>query len=163
MQPDTLLVPPELEKTAFEIVRTMNVPDTTDYKANFVAGFMRQVIVWDYLTDANAWFLIDSHAHEAVAQVDRPRAAGVRARPDLQLPSGKPLARLHALQLRLQGLALDLREQPGIRRQPEGGLNMAQSNLSGPLNVTAIWSWAAPLRSRAGSPSAAAPSPRIRV
>jgi phage major head subunit gpT-like protein len=60
VSPDTLLVPAELEKTAFEIVRTANVPDTTDYKANFVAGFIRQVVVWDYLSDANAWFVIDS-------------------------------------------------------------------------------------------------------
>lgn len=58
--PDTLLVPPELEDTAFEIVKTTNVPATADYRANFVAGNIRQVIVWDYLTDANAWFLIDS-------------------------------------------------------------------------------------------------------
>jgi phage major head subunit gpT-like protein len=62
VNPDTLLVPPELEDTAFEIVRTANVPSTTDYRANFVQGFVRNVIVWDYLTDANAWFLIDSMA-----------------------------------------------------------------------------------------------------
>ena len=60
--PDTLLVPAELEDTAFEIVRTANVPNTTDYRANFVSGFIRNVIVWDYLTDANAWFVIDSMA-----------------------------------------------------------------------------------------------------
>lgn len=62
MNPDTILVPPELEDTAFEIVRTANVPSTADYRANFVQGFVRNVIVWDYLTDANAWFLIDSAA-----------------------------------------------------------------------------------------------------
>ena len=72
VQPDTLLVPPELEKTAFEIVRTPNVPDTTDYKANFVSGFVRQVVVWDYLTDANAWFVIDSQrAKQALKWLDR--------------------------------------------------------------------------------------------
>jgi phage major head subunit gpT-like protein len=62
VQPDTLLVPPELEDTAFEIVRTANVPSTADYRANFVQANIRQVLVWDYLTDANAWFLIDSAA-----------------------------------------------------------------------------------------------------
>jgi hypothetical protein len=58
--PDLLLVPPELEEEAFTIWRTMNKPDTADYHDNFVQGFLRQVIVWDYLTDANNWFLIDS-------------------------------------------------------------------------------------------------------
>lgn len=72
VQPDTLLVPPELEKTAYEIVATNNVPDTTDYKANFVKGFIRQVIVWDYLTDANAWFVIDSQrAKQSLKWLDR--------------------------------------------------------------------------------------------
>jgi len=58
--PDTLLVPPELEETAFAIFRTMNQPDTTDYHANFVGSWLKTVIVWDYLTDANDWWLIDS-------------------------------------------------------------------------------------------------------
>ena len=70
--PDTILVPAELEDTAFEIVRTANVPSTADYRANFVQGFVRNVIVWDYLTDANAWFLIDSAAaKQALKWVDR--------------------------------------------------------------------------------------------
>lgn len=72
VNPDTLIVPAELEKTAFEIVRTANVPDTTDYKANFVAGFIRQTIVWDYLTDANAWFVVDSmRMKQALKWLDR--------------------------------------------------------------------------------------------
>lgn len=58
--PDTLLVPPELEETANAIFRTMNKPDTADYHANFVGGWLSRVIAWDYLTDANNWFLIDS-------------------------------------------------------------------------------------------------------
>lgn len=58
--PDTLLVPPELEEEAFAIFRTMNKVDTADAHANFVSSFLKQFIVWDYLTDANNWFLIDS-------------------------------------------------------------------------------------------------------
>jgi len=60
VQPDTLLVPPELEETAYGIWRTMNKPDTADNLANFTQSYLRNVVVWDYLTDANAWFLIDS-------------------------------------------------------------------------------------------------------
>ena len=72
INPDTLVIPAELEKSAFEAVRTANVPDTTDYRANFVAGFIRQTIVWDYLTDANAWFVIDSmRMKQALKWIDR--------------------------------------------------------------------------------------------
>jgi len=59
-RPDTLLVPPELEEEAYSIVKTMNKVDIADYHANFVASKLTNVIVWDYLTDANNWFLIDS-------------------------------------------------------------------------------------------------------
>ena len=58
--PDTLLVPAELEETAWAIWKTMNKVDTADQHANFVQGFLKQVIVWDYLTDANNWYVIDS-------------------------------------------------------------------------------------------------------
>lgn len=60
VNPDTILVPPELEETAWGIVNTTNKVDTADMHANFVASQIRNVIVWDYLTDANAWFVIDS-------------------------------------------------------------------------------------------------------
>ena len=35
-------------------------PDTTDYAANLVQDRGIKYAVWDYLTDANAWWLIDS-------------------------------------------------------------------------------------------------------
>lgn len=57
--PNTLLVPPGLEEEAFAIINTANKVDTADYHANFV-GSLFSAIVWDYLTDANNWFLIDS-------------------------------------------------------------------------------------------------------
>ncbi len=60
VNPDTILVPAELEDTAWTIVNTMNKPGTANNDANFVASRLRNVIVWDYLTDANNWFLIDS-------------------------------------------------------------------------------------------------------
>ena len=58
--PDTLLVPPELEETAYGIAKTMNMVDVTDYHANFTASWLKKVVVWDYLTDATDWWLIDS-------------------------------------------------------------------------------------------------------
>jgi phage major head subunit gpT-like protein len=60
INPDTLLVPPELEETAFAIVNTGNKVDTTDHHENFIGSQIKRVVVWDYLTDSNAWFVIDS-------------------------------------------------------------------------------------------------------
>ena len=60
VNPNTVLVPPELEEEAYAVVKTMNKVDTADFHANFVASQLTNVIVWDYLTDANNWFLIDS-------------------------------------------------------------------------------------------------------
>jgi len=59
VQPDLILVPPELEEEAHSIVNTLNKVDITDYHSNFVQAKGLQYLVWDYLTDANNWFLID--------------------------------------------------------------------------------------------------------
>lgn len=70
--PDTLLVPPELEETANDIWKTDNKVDTADRRANYVATYLRRVIMWPYLTDSNAWFLIDSAmARQALKWIDR--------------------------------------------------------------------------------------------
>lgn len=52
-----LLVPNELEVTGWEQVRSVAKPDTTNNNINFFSGM--SMIVWDLLTDANAWGLID--------------------------------------------------------------------------------------------------------
>lgn len=57
--PDTLLVPPELEETAIKIVSGELDPDSANNTINVNKGRYR-IVVWDYLTDANAWFMIDS-------------------------------------------------------------------------------------------------------
>jgi len=59
IRPDTLLVPPDLEETAHDIVRSPLDPDSANNRANMFYGLLK-VIVWDALTDTNAWFLIDS-------------------------------------------------------------------------------------------------------
>lgn len=57
---DTLVVPPELEQTAYEITKTPEVPYSADNTVNFIKAQNYNVIVWDYLTDTNNWFLVDS-------------------------------------------------------------------------------------------------------
>ena len=61
--PDLLLVPPELERTGFQIVsaRANMEPDSAEFNVNIFAGQL-QMAVWNRLTDANAWWLIDSRA-----------------------------------------------------------------------------------------------------
>ena len=56
---DTLLVPPELEQTAWELMSSKKKTGSAENDANFWKGRYK-VLVWDYLTDTNNWFLIDS-------------------------------------------------------------------------------------------------------
>lgn len=57
--PNLLLVPPALEDAAIEYTQSALKPDTGNNNVNPQAGrFMVQP--WHYLTDSNAWFMIDS-------------------------------------------------------------------------------------------------------
>lgn len=58
-QPDLLLVPNELEDTARIAVGSAQDPNSANNAINPQNGRYR-VVVWNYLTDANSWFLIDS-------------------------------------------------------------------------------------------------------
>jgi|DEB0MinimDraft_3_1074331.scaffolds.fasta_scaffold14642_4 hypothetical protein len=61
IRPNMLIVPPDLEETAFEIVRSTG--STEDNKNAGVANFYNgrfDLAVWDFLTDTNAWFMADS-------------------------------------------------------------------------------------------------------
>lgn len=60
VQPDTLLVPPELEDTAYVETESKFKTASADNDASYVNSLGLNVIVWDYLTDANNWFMIDS-------------------------------------------------------------------------------------------------------
>lgn len=56
---DMLLVPPALEETAWLIVSTAGKLGSADNDLNFNKGKYK-IIVWDYLSDSNNWFMIDS-------------------------------------------------------------------------------------------------------
>jgi len=58
-----LLVPPALEKTAYEITKSDKRSGTADNDANYYGGMLR-VISWDWLTSTTAWFLLDGGLHE---------------------------------------------------------------------------------------------------
>ena len=59
INPQLILVPPELEETANAIVNTMNKVDVADFHDSLVQRRGIGFLVWDYLTDANNWFMID--------------------------------------------------------------------------------------------------------
>lgn len=57
--PDTLLVPPELEDEALVIAGSLLDPTTATNALNPQSGRF-SVLTWHYLTDSNAWFMVDS-------------------------------------------------------------------------------------------------------
>ena len=59
INPRLILVPPELEETANAIVNTMNKVDVADYHDSLIQRRGIGFLVWDYLTDADNWFMLD--------------------------------------------------------------------------------------------------------
>lgn len=57
--PDEILIPIDLYETAFEIVSSMGKVDTANNNRNVHEGAYR-VVEWEYLTDTNNWFMMDS-------------------------------------------------------------------------------------------------------
>lgn len=60
VNPDTLIVPLNLEATAWTIVNSMQRPGTANNDANFNRAIGWNVVVDRYLTDSNNWFMVDS-------------------------------------------------------------------------------------------------------
>jgi phage major head subunit gpT-like protein len=58
IEPNTIVLPPNLYETGYEIVESAGKVDTANNNANVHQGRYR-VIEWNYLTDVNDWFLID--------------------------------------------------------------------------------------------------------
>ena len=57
--PNLIVVPPDLEGAAWEIVNSQGKPEESTNTANI--SYKRYTVAdWEYLTDANNWFLVDS-------------------------------------------------------------------------------------------------------
>lgn len=63
MKADTLVVPPELEWLAYELVKTADKPGGNDNDINAMKGRFK-ILVNDFLTDADQWFVMDSKRHQ---------------------------------------------------------------------------------------------------
>lgn len=59
VMPDTLLVPIDLQEAAYEIVASSGKVDTDLNNRNIHEGRYK-VIEWEYLSDSNNWFMMDS-------------------------------------------------------------------------------------------------------
>jgi phage major head subunit gpT-like protein len=62
MKPDTLIVPPEQEWLAYELIKTAQKPGGNLNDVNALMGKFK-VVVWDFLDDDNAVYLVDSKRH----------------------------------------------------------------------------------------------------
>lgn len=64
LTPNRLLVPPELEFIAWEILHSAYLPDTPNNNLSSVgpeSNYRIKPIVWNYLTDSNGWFLLSDN------------------------------------------------------------------------------------------------------
>jgi hypothetical protein len=59
IMPDLLIVPRALRQTALELTKSPLTPESAENAINVHDGEL-QVMVWEYLTDSNAWFLVDT-------------------------------------------------------------------------------------------------------
>lgn len=58
VRPRLLVVPTDLEEEGWELTKSLGKPDTANNNLNIYNG-MFDMLVWDFLTDTNAWFMID--------------------------------------------------------------------------------------------------------
>lgn len=65
IKPKKLIVPAELEFVAWELLRSIYIPDSSNNNLSSFgpsSDYRIEPIVWDYLTDADAWFLASDKA-----------------------------------------------------------------------------------------------------
>uniref|UniRef100_A0A6H1ZQ23 Putative capsid protein n=1 Tax=viral metagenome TaxID=1070528 RepID=A0A6H1ZQ23_9ZZZZ len=58
LEPAILLVPPQLERVAWELTQSQGRPDTANRADNWMKTQNLRIIVWNKLTDTDAWFLL---------------------------------------------------------------------------------------------------------
>jgi len=80
IQPKVLLVPPALQFTASKLLESSNIPQHapgststvfTDGSINPVNDLGLRIVVWDYLTDADAWFILADKSDHRLCLYER--------------------------------------------------------------------------------------------
>ena len=74
VMPDTLVIPPDLYQTAFEIVESLGLPDTANNNRNVHQGKYK-VVEWNYILSTKNWWIADSTMMKDMLKwVDRTRS-----------------------------------------------------------------------------------------
>jgi phage major head subunit gpT-like protein len=71
LEPKVLVVPPQLERTAWELVNSMGRADTANRADNWMKTQNLRVVVWSKLTDSDAWFLLTDKSQAGLVFYDR--------------------------------------------------------------------------------------------
>jgi phage major head subunit gpT-like protein len=57
LEPATLLIPPELERTAVQLLNSSGLPGSADNDTNYYKGKLK-IVTWKFLTDTDAWGIL---------------------------------------------------------------------------------------------------------
>lgn len=71
IMPRTLLVPSELRFTALELLKSTQLADTANNNINSLDSLSLQPVVWNYLTDPDAWFLLADKLEHDLCWIER--------------------------------------------------------------------------------------------
>lgn len=70
ISPESLLVPPDLEYKARRILNSSQTPENDTNAVQPIKGAL-DIVVWDYLTDTNAWFILAGKKDHKMVLYDR--------------------------------------------------------------------------------------------
>jgi phage major head subunit gpT-like protein len=69
-EPATLLIPPELDRTAVQLLQSAGLPGSADNDTNYYKGRLN-IVTWPFITDTNAWFILVSKSQLAPISFNR--------------------------------------------------------------------------------------------
>lgn len=70
LEPAVLLIPPELERTAYQILNSTGLSGTANNDANWYKGRLK-VVTWKFITDTDRWFVLVPKSDLAPISFDR--------------------------------------------------------------------------------------------
>jgi len=70
LEPAALLIPPELEWTAIQLLQSPQIPGVADNDVNPIKSRLK-IIIWPMITDTNAWFVLANKSDVAPVSFNR--------------------------------------------------------------------------------------------
>jgi phage major head subunit gpT-like protein len=70
LEPATLLIPPELEWTAIQLLQSTGIPGLMDNDVNPMKSRLK-IVIWPMITDTNAWFVLANKSDVAPVSFNR--------------------------------------------------------------------------------------------